>query len=218
MERVILRHVPEPGAQRLLIEKGDADIARNLTADQIAGLEGNDDIVIQTDPKATMIYLQVSMRDPVLSKPKVREALRYVIDYQGMAESFLRGQYNVHQSFWPSGFFASLTDDAVRTRRCQGQGSAGRGRAPGRHRGRDGCVQHRALCRHRAGGAGDHGRGRHQRLDRTGGDQGGLRQAPGAQFPDDPDPLEPGLPGPALQRRRLRLQSRTIPTRPSSPA
>jgi peptide/nickel transport system substrate-binding protein len=110
MERVILRHVPEPGAQRLLIEKGDADIARNLTADQIAGLEGNDDIVIQTDPKATLIYLQVSMRDPVLSKPEVREALRYLVDYQGMADSFLRGQFKVHQSFWPSGFFASLTE------------------------------------------------------------------------------------------------------------
>jgi peptide/nickel transport system substrate-binding protein len=38
VERVIIRHVPEPGAQRLLIEKGDADIARNLSADQIAGL------------------------------------------------------------------------------------------------------------------------------------------------------------------------------------
>ncbi len=111
MERVILRHVPEPGAQRLLIEKGDADIARNLTADQIAGLEGNSDIVIQTDPKATLIYLQVNMRDPVLSEPKVREALRYLVDYQGMADSFLRGQYIVHQSFWPSGFFASLTDN-----------------------------------------------------------------------------------------------------------
>jgi peptide/nickel transport system substrate-binding protein len=109
MERVILRHVPEPGAQRLLIEKGDADIARNLSADQVAGLEGNDDIVIQTNPKATMIYLQVSMRDPVLSKPEVREALRYLVDYQGMADSFLRGQFKVHQSFWPSGFFASLT-------------------------------------------------------------------------------------------------------------
>src|SRR5690606_30257068 len=83
MERVFLRHVPEPGAQRLLLEKGDADIARNLSADQIAGLEGNDDIVIQTDPKATMIYLQVNMRDPVLSKPEVREALRYLVDYQG---------------------------------------------------------------------------------------------------------------------------------------
>jgi peptide/nickel transport system substrate-binding protein len=110
VERVILRHVPEPGAQRLLIEKGDADIARNLTADQVASLEGNPDIEIQTDPKATMIYLQVNMRDPVLSQPKVREALRYLVDYQGMTDTFLRGQFKVHQSFWPSGFFASLTD------------------------------------------------------------------------------------------------------------
>jgi peptide/nickel transport system substrate-binding protein len=110
MERVIIRHVSEPGTQRLLLEKGDADIARNLNADQIAGLEGSQDIVVQTDPKATLIYLQVNMRDPVLSQPKVREALRHLVDYQGMADSFLRGQYKVHQSFWPSGFFASLTD------------------------------------------------------------------------------------------------------------
>src|ERR671919_618224 len=110
MERVIIRHVSEPGTQRLLLEKGDADIARNLNADQIAGLEGNQDIRIHTDPKATMIYLQVNMRDPVLSKPKVREALRYLVDYQGMVDSFLRGQFKVHQSFWPSGFFASLTE------------------------------------------------------------------------------------------------------------
>jgi peptide/nickel transport system substrate-binding protein len=56
MERVIIRHVPEAGAQRLLIEKGDADIARNLTTDQVAGLEGNADIRIQTDPKALSLH------------------------------------------------------------------------------------------------------------------------------------------------------------------
>jgi peptide/nickel transport system substrate-binding protein len=111
VRRVILRHVPEPGAQRLLIEKGDVDIARNLSADQIAGLEGNKDVVIQTDPKALSIYLQVNMRDPILSKPKVREALRYLVDYQGMVDTFLRGQFIVHQSFWPSGFYASLNDN-----------------------------------------------------------------------------------------------------------
>ena len=111
MERVIIRHVPEPGAQRLLIEKGDADIARNLTTDQIAGLEGSDEIRIQTDPKALSIYLQINMRDPILSEPKVREALRYLVDYQGMVDSFLKGQFIVHQSFWPSGFYASLTDN-----------------------------------------------------------------------------------------------------------
>ena len=111
MERVIVRHVPEPGAQRLLIEKGDADIARNLTTDQIAGLEGSDEIRIQTDPKALSIYLQINMRDPILSEPKVREALRYLVDYQGMVDLFLKGQFIVHQSFWPSGFYASLTDN-----------------------------------------------------------------------------------------------------------
>ncbi|MCP5154488.1 MAG: ABC transporter substrate-binding protein [Ectothiorhodospiraceae bacterium] len=111
MKRVVLRHVPEPAAQRLLVEKGDADIARNLSADQVKGLAGNADIRIQTDPKATSVYLQVNMKDPVLSKPKVREALRWLVDYEGMTKSFLEGQFKVHQSFWPSGFFASLTEN-----------------------------------------------------------------------------------------------------------
>ena len=31
MKRVVIRHVPEPAAQRLLIEKGDTDVALNLT-------------------------------------------------------------------------------------------------------------------------------------------------------------------------------------------
>ena len=39
LKRVVLRHVPEPSAQRLLIEKGDADMVRDLTPDQIRGPE-----------------------------------------------------------------------------------------------------------------------------------------------------------------------------------
>ena len=37
MKRVIIRHVPEPSAQRLMVEKGDVDLARDLTPDQIEG-------------------------------------------------------------------------------------------------------------------------------------------------------------------------------------
>jgi microcystin degradation protein MlrC len=32
------------------------------------------------------------------------------VDYQGMADGFLKGRFIVHQSFWPAGFYASLTD------------------------------------------------------------------------------------------------------------
>ena len=111
IERVIVRHVPEGSTQRLLIEKGDIDIARNLTPDQIKGIEGNADLVVEQFPKATVYYLGLSQKVEPLKNPKVQEALRWLIDYQGMADSFLKGQFIVHQSFWPAGFFASLEEN-----------------------------------------------------------------------------------------------------------
>ncbi len=110
MKRVIIRHIPEPSAQRLLLEKGDIDIARNLSPDQIEAIGGNKDLVVEEFPKADIHYLGLNQKDERLAKPQVREALRWLVDYQGMANTFLRGQYKVHQAFWPSGFFASLTD------------------------------------------------------------------------------------------------------------
>jgi peptide/nickel transport system substrate-binding protein len=93
MKRVILRHVAEPSAQRLLIEKGDVDMARDLTPDQIKGLAGNKDVL--------------NSKHPELAKPEVKEAIRYAIDYKGMESSFLSGQYKIHQSFWPAGLWGA---------------------------------------------------------------------------------------------------------------
>ena len=57
MERVILRHVAEPSSQRLLLEKGDIDMARNLTPDQVKGISGNSDIAVDGHPKGTIVYM-----------------------------------------------------------------------------------------------------------------------------------------------------------------
>lgn len=110
MSRVVLRHVPEPSAQRLLIEKGDADIARNLTPDQVNGVAGNADLVVDNNPKAALVYIASNNAHPILSKPKVRQALRYLVDYKGMASTFLAGAYKVHQAFWPSGLWGSYDE------------------------------------------------------------------------------------------------------------
>jgi peptide/nickel transport system substrate-binding protein len=114
MRRVIVRHIPEPSAQRLLLEKGDIDIARNLSPDQIESIAGNAELIVEAYPKADVHYLGLNQKDERLANPKVREALRWLVDYQGMADTFLRGQYQVHQAFWPSGFFTSLTDTPFR--------------------------------------------------------------------------------------------------------
>ena len=110
VKRVILRHVAEPSSQRLMMEKGDADIARNLTPDQIKGIEGNENIVVRADPKGTLVYLAANQSHPILGNQKVVEAIRHLVDYEGMANSFLAGQYVVHQAAWPGGLWGSLME------------------------------------------------------------------------------------------------------------
>lgn len=110
MKRVVIRHLPEPAAQRLLLEQGDIDVARTLTPDQIEGLEA-EDVVVDDNVKATMLYMAMNADHEALGKDKVQEAIRYLVDYQGMADSFLKGQVVVHQSFWPSGLWASIEEN-----------------------------------------------------------------------------------------------------------
>jgi peptide/nickel transport system substrate-binding protein len=110
MKRVIVRHVAEPSAQRLLLEKGDIDMARNLTPDQIKGIKGNMDIVIDGYPKGTVMYMAVNASHPILGNPDVVQGMRYLVDYKGMADSFLAGQFVVHQAFWPAGLWGALEE------------------------------------------------------------------------------------------------------------
>lgn len=111
LKRVVIRHVPEAAAQRLLIEKGDVDISRNLTPDQVAGLEGNKDVQITSVAEALLYYIGLNVKQKELQDVRVRQALRYLVDYEGMANSFLKGSMQVHQSFWASGFWAALDDN-----------------------------------------------------------------------------------------------------------
>ena len=110
VKRVIIRHIAEPSAQRLMIEKGDVDLARDLTPDQIVGISGTDGLRIQADPKAALIYMAANAADPILGNPKVAEALRYLVDYNGMANSFLKGQFQVHQAAWPAGLWGAYNE------------------------------------------------------------------------------------------------------------
>ena len=67
-------------------------------------------IAIDTFPAALLQYVATNYKHPILSNPKVNEALRWLIDYEGMANSFLKGTWKVHQAFWPEGMWAALND------------------------------------------------------------------------------------------------------------
>jgi len=110
MEQILIRHVAEASTQRLLLESGDVDMAKNLTPDQVAGLEGNDAVRVETFPQAAVHWVSFNQNTDSLTNPAIWEAARYLVDYEGMANSFLNGQMQVHQAFWPAGFPGALTD------------------------------------------------------------------------------------------------------------
>lgn len=111
IKNIFMRHIPEPATERLLLEKGDIDIARNLTPTDVDGLAGNADVRIQDDVGGQVYYLAMNQKKPELANPKVLEAMRWAVDYAGMSDTILKGQWGVHQSFLPAGFLGSLDDN-----------------------------------------------------------------------------------------------------------
>jgi peptide/nickel transport system substrate-binding protein len=109
-KRIIVRHVSEPSTQRLLLEKGDVDYARNLTRDQLDALKSNADIATQSGPKGNVLYFALNQKNATLAKPEVREAFKYLIDYDAIEKNILSGTYVVHQSFLPDGFLGAIDD------------------------------------------------------------------------------------------------------------
>src|SRR5215475_12627147 len=108
LKRVVVRHVPEPASQRLLLEKADADFARDLTPDQIKPLAGNPDIKVESFKAANTFYCGLNLGYEPLANPKVRQAMKMLVDYDGMVKSFLAGRFFVQQSFLPIGFFGAI--------------------------------------------------------------------------------------------------------------
>ena len=99
---VILRHVAEAATQQLLLERGDVDMARNLTPDQVAAL--GEGLKVETYPQAAVHFLSFNQKTDSLTNPAIWEAARYLVDYEAMTNTILAGQMEIHQAFWPKGF------------------------------------------------------------------------------------------------------------------
>lgn len=113
IKTLIIRNITDAATRRLLLEVGDADIARDLGPDQFTALKGKPGIRIAQFPSATVCYLLFNTTDksnPALANPAFWQAARWLIDYHGLAEGLLQGQFSVHQGFLADGFPGALDD------------------------------------------------------------------------------------------------------------
>ena len=101
MRRIVLRHVADPAAQLLLLQKGDVDIARELGADQLKTIAGNKDLTVASAPQGTSMYLAMNQAMPELQKQQVHQAIKWAIDYEAIARNITPGTWSVSRPSCP---------------------------------------------------------------------------------------------------------------------
>ncbi len=111
IKRIVVRHVPEGGAQRLLLEKGDIDIARNITSSDFEAIESNPDLVLFNNPMHSYWYIGLCTCDDVLQSRDIREAFKWLVDYKKLESTVMRNVGVARQSVVPIGAFGAIPSE-----------------------------------------------------------------------------------------------------------
>ncbi len=129
VKRIVVRDIPEPSAQRIALERGDIDVAWDLTAQmrqdiRTAKTPGLNIVMV---PGHGMEYLAMNVKYAPLAKEQVREAIRYAIDYDAILKGVMRGEGLPLQTFIPSGYLGynralPFKQDLNRARRLLAEG------------------------------------------------------------------------------------------------
>lgn len=110
-DKIIIKNVQDVNIQKASLEKGDIDFAFDLGSEQAAGLQGKAGVSIAQSTSLTIFFLLMNT-DPAVSaptsKPEVRQAIRYAINYKDYLD--LGGDGSVQPpSVIPIGLAGALT-------------------------------------------------------------------------------------------------------------
>jgi len=110
LARVIYRHVKESATQRLMLETGDIDVARNLEPGDLDAVFKNDKLATTSAPKGTVYYISLNQKNETLAKPEVRQAFKYLVDYDAIGSTLIKGIGEIRQTYQPKGVLGSLDE------------------------------------------------------------------------------------------------------------
>ena len=108
LARVIYRHVKESATQRLMLEAGDVDVARNLEPGDLDAVSKNPDLTTASAAKGTVYYISLNQKNENLAKPEVREALKYLVDYDAIGSTLIKGIGEIRQTYQAKGVLGAL--------------------------------------------------------------------------------------------------------------
>jgi peptide/nickel transport system substrate-binding protein len=109
-KRVFIRHVKDPATQVLMLRRGDADIARDLTTDLLKSVASDPKLYKIATPSTDQMYLAANEAYAPFTKSGVRQAIKWAIDYEGIQKNITPDTYIVNQGFEPSMILGALNE------------------------------------------------------------------------------------------------------------
>jgi len=107
IERVRFAVVPDAITESLELEKGSGDVAVNsLPLDSLSVLASRPNLVLEDTGGTQVQYLAFNLRDPLLSDPRVRQAIGCAIDRDLIIKTLLGGHAQLASSLLPTGHWA----------------------------------------------------------------------------------------------------------------
>ena len=110
LKRIVMRNMTESQSLRLMIERGDLDIAKGMSAPDIEALQKSDKVRTQTLQRGSLYYVALSVKQPMFADARVRKAVRALIDYQGINQTVMPHYGVINQRPLPLGLAARLPD------------------------------------------------------------------------------------------------------------
>ncbi len=93
LDKIIIKNVTDSATQRMMVGRGDIDVAQNLDIDAVEDYKKEGGKVVEGNTM-DMIYLAMNNSPEIsepLSKKEVRQAVAYAIDYDGIINGLMKG-------------------------------------------------------------------------------------------------------------------------------
>jgi peptide/nickel transport system substrate-binding protein len=110
MDKVTYQNVKDAAQQRLLVEKGSVDIAKDINIQEAQTLLHDPNVKVIHGDTLNLIYMGMTTEASVskpLSDARVRLAIRYALDYDGILKGLLKGVGTRPNSMIPVGMLGN---------------------------------------------------------------------------------------------------------------
>ena len=89
LRRIVWRHMSESQSLRLMLERGDLDVATGMAPSDIEALKSHPKIRTQAVQRGTIYYVAAQSKEGPFADKRVRLALRHLIDYEGLNKTVM---------------------------------------------------------------------------------------------------------------------------------